>query len=80
MAAGRFIVYAGEGSAAELVERAGAGVVVPPGDTTAIVAALASVTTAERIARGESARAFAESLPSRIAEMRRLATLVRSLV
>lgn len=79
MAAGRFIVYAGEGSAAELVERAGAGVVVPPGDTGAIVAALATVTTEERIARGKSARAYAESLPSRVDEMRRLATLTRSL-
>ncbi|HST14855.1 MAG TPA: glycosyltransferase family 4 protein [Gaiellaceae bacterium] len=79
MAAGRFIVYAGEGSAAELVERAAAGVVVPPGDAAAIVAALATVTTAERIARGESARAYAESLPSRVDEMRRLATLIGSL-
>lgn len=79
MAAGRFIVYAGEGSTAELVERAGAGVVVPPGDTGAIVAALATVTTEERIARGKSARAYAESLPSRVDEMRRLATLTRSL-
>jgi len=79
MAAGRFIVYAGEGSAAELVERAGAGVVVPPGDTGAIVAALATVTTEERIACGKSARAYAESLPSRVDQMRRLATLTRSL-
>lgn len=79
MAAGRFILYAGEGSAAELVERAGAGVVVPPGDTTAIVEALANVTAAERIARGESARAYAESLPSRVEEMRRFAALVRTL-
>ncbi len=79
MAAGRFIVYAGEGSAAELVERAGAGVVVPSGDTGAIVAALTTVTTEERIAHGTSARAYAESLPSRVDEMRRLATLTRSL-
>ncbi|MGN6798396.1 MAG: glycosyltransferase family 4 protein [Gaiellaceae bacterium] len=79
MAAGRFIVYAGEGSAADLVERAGAGVVVPPGDTDAIVATLANTTPVERIARGEAARAYAESLPSRVDEMRRLATLVRAL-
>lgn len=78
MAAGRFIVYAGEGSAAELVERAGAGVVVPPGDTDAIVAALANATPADRSARGAAARAYAESLPSRVEEMRRLAELVRS--
>jgi glycosyltransferase involved in cell wall biosynthesis len=79
MAAGRFIVYAGEGYAADLVERAGAGVVVPPGDSGAIVQALTNVTPAERIAGGESARAYAESVPSRVDEMRRLATLVRSL-
>ena len=79
MAAGRFIVYAGEGSAAELVQRAGAGVVVPPGDAGAIVAALSSATPAERAARGASARTYAESLPSRVEEMRRLATLTRSL-
>ena len=79
MAAGRFIVYAGEGSAAELVERSGAGVVVPPGDGQAVVAALASSTPEERRAHGEAARAYAERLPTRVEEMRRLARLVVSL-
>lgn len=79
MAAGRFIVYAGEGSAAELVERSGAGVVVPPGDGQAVVAALASSTPESRRAHGEAARAYAERLPTRVEEMRRLAQLVVSL-
>jgi glycosyltransferase involved in cell wall biosynthesis len=76
MAAGRFIVYAGEGSAADLVERSGAGIVVPPGDGRAIVAALTGATAEERRAHGEAARAYAEGLPTRVDEMRRLAQMV----
>jgi glycosyltransferase involved in cell wall biosynthesis len=76
MAAGRPIVYAGEGSAAALVERAGAGIVVPPGDAPAVAEAVASLSPDERLRLGAAARAYAESLPTRVEAMRRLAALV----
>jgi len=76
MAAGRPIVYAGEGSAAALVERADAGVVVPPGDAAAIASALTTLTHDERIRLGRAARAYAEAVPTRVEAMRRLAALV----
>jgi colanic acid biosynthesis glycosyl transferase WcaI len=79
MAAGRFVVYAGEGAAAELVERAGAGIAVPPGDVAAIIDALVTPTPEERRAYGDSARAFAERAPTRVDEMRQLARVVESL-
>lgn len=76
MAAGRPVVYAGEGAAARLVLDAGAGVVVPPGDAAAIANALDGLSADERLRLGRSARAHAEASPTRLDHMRRLADLV----
>jgi glycosyltransferase involved in cell wall biosynthesis len=79
MAAGRPIVYGGEGSAAELVERACAGIVVAPGDAAAVVRALEDLTPERRRSLGEAARAHAEASPTRVDEMRALARTAASL-
>jgi len=79
MAAGRPIVYAGEGSAAEIVSSAGAGVVVPPGDADAVVHAIAGLDETERERLGRAARAAAEASPTRVDHLRRLAALVAEL-
>jgi colanic acid biosynthesis glycosyl transferase WcaI len=79
MAAGRPIVYAGEGAAAEFVTAAGAGVVVAPGDAAAIVSALAALSPAERLRLGRAGRAYAEASPTRVDHLRRLAELVQEL-
>jgi putative colanic acid biosynthesis glycosyltransferase WcaI len=79
MAAGRPIVYAGDGLAAEFVRNAGAGPTVPPGDVEAIRSAVVQLDRDERLRLGRAARAYAESAPSRLDEMRRLAALVESL-
>ncbi|HET7137535.1 MAG TPA: glycosyltransferase family 4 protein [Gaiellaceae bacterium] len=76
MAAGRPLVYAGEGTAAELVRAAGAGVVVEPGDAAAIAAAITSLGVEERLRLGRAARAFAEASPTRVDHMRRLTELL----
>jgi colanic acid biosynthesis glycosyl transferase WcaI len=78
MAAGRPLVYAGDGAAAELVIQAGAGITVPPGDVDGIVAVLASLTDEQRVRLGRAARRFAEASPTRVDYMRQLATLVSS--
>ncbi len=78
MAAGRPLVYAGDGAAAELVIQAGAGITVPPGDVDGIVAALASLTDEQRVRLGRAARRFAVASPTRVDYMRQLATLVSS--
>src|SRR5581483_9128430 len=79
MAAGRPIVYAGEGSAAELVSDARAGVVVPPGDAQAVLRAIAGLDETERERLGRAARARAEASPTRVDHLRRLAALVAEL-
>lgn len=76
MAAGRPIVYAGAGAAAELVEATGAGVVTTPGDANAVVAAVRRVTSPEGRGMGERGRAYVSRLPSRSDQMEAFATLV----
>ena len=63
LAYGRPILCALGGEGAALVDRAGAGVVVPPGDPAAMVAGLArlrSCSPAERQAMGDRGRRHAE--------------------
>jgi putative colanic acid biosynthesis glycosyltransferase WcaI len=61
MAVGRPVVLAAAGEAARLVERSGAGVVVPPEDPEALAEAIRSLAgqPAEARAMGERGRAFA---------------------
>lgn len=79
MAAGRPIVYAGAGLAAELVLRSGGGRVVPAADAAAIVDVIGTMDEADRLVLGRSARRFVEGLPTRADEMRRLAGIVQDL-
>lgn len=79
MAAGRPIVYAGDGAAARLVEESGAGRAVRPGDVEAIRDALLSLDREERLRLGRAARARAEQAPTRVEEMRRLARFAEAL-
>jgi colanic acid biosynthesis glycosyl transferase WcaI len=79
MAAGRPIVYAGAGLAAELVLRSGGGRVVPAGDAAAIADVIGSMDEADRLLLGRSARQFVEGLPTRADEMHRLAVIVQEL-
>jgi colanic acid biosynthesis glycosyl transferase WcaI len=76
MAAGRPIVYAGAGAAAELVEATGSGVVTAPGDASAIVAAVRRVASPEGRGMGERGHAYVSRLPSRSDEMEGFAALV----
>ncbi len=79
MAAGRPIVYGGEGHAAALVAEVGCGVVTPPGDAAAIVAAIEQIGPEMRASYGQRGRAYVEALPSRADEMRRFASIVGGL-
>ena len=54
MAAGRPIVYAGEGAAVALVETTGAGITTAPGDAGAIVAAIRAVGDSRRRPEGRA--------------------------
>jgi putative colanic acid biosynthesis glycosyltransferase WcaI len=76
MAAGRPIVYGGEGVSAALIEEVGCGVTVAPGDARAAAAAVAAMTVADRERLGARGRAYLESLPSRAMEMRRFGEIV----
>ena len=61
LAAGKPIIMAVAGDAADLVTRSGAGMIVPPEDPMALVkavVALAQLSPAERIRLGQNARAF----------------------
>jgi colanic acid biosynthesis glycosyl transferase WcaI len=62
MAAGVPLVYAGAGEGAELVRRAGAGIVTPPGDGQAVAAAIRQLLADPGAARamGERGRAYIE--------------------
>lgn len=79
MAAGRPIVYAGEGTAAQLIQTSESGLVAPPGDAAAIVKAMASMTEEDRRRLGRNARSYVEGIPTRSDEMLRLADIVRRL-
>ena len=61
LAAGKPIIMAVAGDAADLVTRSGAGMIVPPEDPMALVkavVAMAQLSPAERIRLGQNARAF----------------------
>jgi colanic acid biosynthesis glycosyl transferase WcaI len=62
MAAGVPLVYAGAGEGADLVRRAGAGIVTPPGDGQAVAAAIRQVLADPGAARsmGQRGRAYIE--------------------
>jgi colanic acid biosynthesis glycosyl transferase WcaI len=62
MAAGLPLVYAGTGEGADLVHRAGAGIVAPPGDGQAVAAAIRKLLADPATARsmGERGRAYVE--------------------
>jgi glycosyltransferase involved in cell wall biosynthesis len=62
MAAGRPIVLAVDGEAREVLERAGAGVSVPPGDAGALADAIVTMsrTPSSRASMGAAGRAFVE--------------------
>ena len=62
MAAGVPLVYAGAGEGAELVRRAGAGIITPPGDGQAVAAAIRQLLADPGAARsmGERGRAYIE--------------------
>ncbi len=79
MAAGRPIVYAGEGMAADLIRDSGVGRATAPGDVEAIRTAVLSMDHDERLRLGVVARTYAENAPTRLEEMRRLARLVEKL-
>ena len=76
MAAGRPIVYAGEGAAAALVEETGSGITTAPGDAPAIVAAIRAAASPSGVELGRQARAYVNERPSRADEMARFARLV----
>ena len=76
MAAGRPIVYAGEGAAVALVDETGSGVTTAPGDVRAIVDAIRAAATPAGPQMGEHGRAYVNELPTRGDEMRRFVSLV----
>lgn len=81
LAAGRPIVMAVEGDAADLVRQAGAGLVVPPQDPQALAAAvlrLAEMSPAERERLGADGRRFYDTHLSFAKGTQRLAELLRA--
>jgi colanic acid biosynthesis glycosyl transferase WcaI len=62
MAAGAPLVYAGTGEGADLIRRAGAGIITPPGDGQAVAAAVRELLADPKRARtmGERGRAYIE--------------------
>ena len=76
MAAGRPIVYAGEGAAAVLIDETGAGLTTGPGDARAIVEAIRAAAGPAGTQMGEQGRRYVEQLPTRADEMKRFAHLV----
>jgi putative colanic acid biosynthesis glycosyltransferase WcaI len=76
MAAGRPIVYAGEGAAAALIDETGSGITTGPGDPRAIVGAIRAAATSAGARMGERGRKYVSELPTRGEEMRRFARLV----
>jgi glycosyltransferase involved in cell wall biosynthesis len=72
LAAAKPIIMAGVGAAADIVVRAGAGLVVPPDDAAALAAVMmhaASLPAAERIAMGHRGRSYFESHFTRAAAL-----------
>jgi colanic acid biosynthesis glycosyl transferase WcaI len=76
MAAGRPIVYAGEGAAAALVDETGSGLTTAPGDARGIVDALRTAAAPGGSQMGSRGRSYVSALPTRSEEMRRFAELV----
>lgn len=80
MAAGRPIVYAGEGAAADLIGSVGCGFVVEPGDAAGIAETVRRLTPEDRLRVGRRGRTYVEALPSRADEMERFAAVAESLI
>jgi glycosyltransferase involved in cell wall biosynthesis len=76
MAAGRPIVYAGEGAAVALIDETGSGITTAPGDVRAIVDAIRAAATPAGAQKGAQGRTYVSELPTRGEEMRRFASLV----
>lgn len=76
MAAGRPIVYAGEGAAVALVEATGSGLTTAPGDPRAIVEAIRAAGLPPGVEMGRRGRSYIDALPTRAEEMRRFVALV----
>lgn len=76
MAAGRPIVYAGEGAAVALIDETGSGITTAPGDVPAIVDAIRAAATPAGAQKGAQGRTYVSELPTRGDEMRRFASLV----
>lgn len=78
MAAGRAVVLAARGEAADLVRRTGAGVVVPPEDPAALAGALRDLAAApgEVVAMGERGRRAVTGELDRAESARRWAALL----
>lgn len=76
MAAGRPIVYAGEGAAVALVDETGSGVTTAPGDAGAIIDAIRTAAAPDGRQMGERGRGYVDALPTRGDEMNRFAELV----
>lgn len=82
LAAGRPVVASLRGDAAEVVERSGGGVVVPPGDARALADAIAALADAPERGRamGEAGARYVEEHYSRRALGDRLAATVEAVV
>jgi len=81
LASGKPILIAATGEAAHLVEAAGAGIAVAPGDGAALAEAamqLASMSSDERAAMGDSGARYYRRFFARAEAMKRTAAVVRS--
>lgn len=76
MAAGRPLVYAGDGAAAALVDETGSGITTAPGDARGIVDAIRAAASPDGRRMGERGRAYVDGIPTRGDEMKRFADLV----
>ena len=74
MAAGRPIVYAGEGAAAALIDETGSGITTGPGDPRAIVGAIRAAATSAGARMGERGRKYV----SRASDARRRDASIRA--
>ena len=80
MACGAPVILSARGEAAAVLEEAGAGLVVPPEDPAALVAAIRYLKDhpAEAAALGQKGRVFVVRAYSRAEQARRLEALLRA--
>ncbi len=79
MAAGRAIVYAGYGDAADLITEIGCGIAIPPADPVGLAAAIQGLLEdpPRLVELGRRGAAYVDALPSREERMKCLADTVR---